>query len=118
MSPRDSRTTIVIERAVGARRRVATCLLLAAAAAAALGGCVQVPVTQPPARVAPSRRSPLDGHPRLIAAVRAIDTQIAQLRAARNGDDGFGGHRRRALELALQARAEVLRAAVFADRQR
>jgi hypothetical protein len=48
--------------------------------------------------------------------MRSIDAQIAQLRAARNGDDGFGRHRQRAIELALQARTEVFHAAVFADR--
>jgi hypothetical protein len=106
----------VIERSRAWRRRAAPWLLLAAAAG--LGGCVQAPVVPRPMVPVASPRSPWDGHPRLIAAARAIDAQIAQLRAARNGDDGFGGHRRRAIELALQARAEVYRAAVYADRHR
>ena len=77
---------------------------------------MQVPPAQRPPVVVARPRSPLDGHPHLIAAMRAIDAQIAQLRAARNGDDGFGRHRQRAIELALQARTEVFHAAVFADR--
>jgi hypothetical protein len=104
----------VIERA-RAWRRLATAWLLLAAGAG-LAGCVQAPPVQRPVVVVPHPRSPLDGHPHLIAAMRTIDAQIAQLRAARNGDDGFGGHRGRAIQLALQARAEVYRAAVFADR--
>ncbi len=106
----------MIERARACRRLAAPWLLLAAGAG--LGGCVQAPPVQRPPVVVERPRSPLDGHPHLIAAMQAIDAQIAQLRAARNGDDGFGGHRGRAIQLALQARAEVYRAAVFADRHR
>lgn len=111
----------MIERVRAWRRCAAVSALLAAGAA--LAGCVQAPPAQPPAVVVQRPpvvverpRSPLDGHPHLIAAMHAIDAQIAQLRSARNGDDGFGGHRGRAIQLALQARAEVYRAAVFADR--
>ncbi|MBU6512334.1 MAG: hypothetical protein KGJ03_01920 [Betaproteobacteria bacterium] len=106
----------MIERARTWRRRAAPWLLLAGAAG--LGGCVQAPPVQRPAAVVVPARSPLDGHPHLIAAMHAVDAQIAQLRAARNGDDGFGRHRGHAIQLALQARAEIYRAAVFADRHR
>ena len=96
-------------------RRIATTCALAACAA--LAGCVQPP-PRPPQVVVPQARSPLDGHPRLLAAVRQLDATIEQLRAARNGDDGFGGHRQRALDQALQARAEIYRAAQFANSHR
>ncbi len=104
----------MIERGVRWCRRAAPWLALTAVAG--LSACVQAPPVQRPPVVVQRPRSPLDGHPHLIAAMQAIDAQIAQLRAARNGDDGFGGHRQRAIQLALQARAEVYRAAVFADR--
>jgi hypothetical protein len=101
-------------------RRIATTCALAACAAVA--GCVQPPPRPPqvavPQVVVPQARSPLDGHPRLLAAVRQLDATIEQLRAARNGDDGFGGHRQRALGQALQARAEIYRAAQFANSHR
>ena len=106
--------TTVIERAAAWGRRAAPWLLLGSAYL--LAGCAPMPVpVQPPRPVVQRPRSPLDGHPHLRLAIGAIDAQIAQLRAARAGDEGFGSHRRRAIALALQARAEIIRAALFAD---
>jgi hypothetical protein len=70
------------------------------------------------ARMAPPPRSPLDGHPHLVTAHDQIEAALGQTGLARNGDDGFGGHRTRAIELLRQARAEIRAAAIFADRHR
>ncbi len=59
-----------------------------------------------------------DGHPHLVAADRAAFQAMAQLRAAHNGDEGFGGHRDRALRLLAQARREIHESARFADHHR
>lgn len=87
-------------------------MALAALTMLLVAGCA------PPREVrrAPPPRSPLDGHPHLIAAHEQIEAALAQTGLARNGDDGFGGHRARAIELLRQARAEIRAAAIFADR--
>ena len=59
-----------------------------------------------------------DDHPRLVAADREAYQSVMQLRAANNGDDGFGGHRQRALRLLEQARREIHESARFADHHR
>lgn len=59
-----------------------------------------------------------DDHPHLVAADREAYQAMTQLRAASNGDDGFGGHRQRALRLLEQARREIHESASFADHHR
>ena len=59
-----------------------------------------------------------DNHPRLVAADRAAYQAMMHLRVANNRDEGFGGHRQRALRLLEQARREIHASARFADDHR
>lgn len=56
-----------------------------------------------------------DEHPHLRVADQHTAAAIEQMEHAHNGDDWFGGHRVRAIRLLQQARAEMHRAAAFAD---
>lgn len=96
-----------------AERRLQRILLLLPLLA--LAGCESQPAVRLPP---PPPRSPLAGHPHLIAADRQLDDSALQLRRANNGDEGFGGHRLRAMQLLAQARHEIRMAALFADRHR
>lgn len=54
-------------------------------------------------------------HPHLRAADQAADAAIQQMQTAHNGDDWFGGHRVRAIQLLQQAREQMRLSARFAD---
>ncbi len=54
-------------------------------------------------------------HPHLHAADEHAEAAILQMKAAHNGDDWFGGHRVRAVQLLQQAREQMRQAAIFAD---
>ena len=58
----------------------------------------------------------IDGHPHLRAADAHAAAAIAQMQRAHNGDDWFGGHRVRAIQLLRDAQVEMHRAAIYADR--
>ena len=60
-------------------------------------------------------RADFDNHPRLVAADRDTYAAWTQLRAATDRGLGFGGHRRRAMQLLQAVRRQMRMAASFAD---
>lgn len=81
---------------------------VAAMGLVALAGCAPTEVI----RATP--RSALAGHPHLIAAHQQVELAMAQMDTASNGDDGFGGHRARALQLLHAAQAQIRASAIYA----
>ena len=55
-------------------------------------------------------------HPHLRAADQHAEAAILQMQRAHNGDDWFGGHRVRAIQLLQQAREQMRLSAIYADR--
>lgn len=54
-------------------------------------------------------------HPHLRAADQDAQAAIQQMQTAHNGDDWFGGHRVRAIQLLQQAREQMRLSARYAD---